>query len=285
MTFAPYIWAFVHPGALHTARDIARAKQHVESGEKPWATGYNLLSQNSHSQVNYVPRPVEVLVRGSTGDNVENYAAAYNDAAAAYQLALRWLITGNESYADKSVEILNAWGSTLRDIDGSSDLYLAAGIYGYQFANAAELMRDYSGWTLGLRVSFATMLTDTFAKYSRRFLNEHNGNADIYHYYANWDQCNIASLMAIGIFTDNKTMYDHAVDYLLTGLSNGALPVFTIANYTEDGSRKLLAQTQEAGRDQAHSLLDFALLGVIAQQGYNQGDDLFASFGNMILNG
>lgn len=85
-------------------------------------------------------------------------------------------------------------------------------------------------------------------------------------------------------------MYNYAVDYFKNGppdgaVANGALPFFSIANFTEEGSGKILMQGQEAGRDQAHSLLDFSLLGVIGQQGYNQGVDLYATFGNQILNG
>jgi hypothetical protein len=44
-------------------------------------------------------------------------------------------------------------------------------------------------------------------------------------------------------------------------------------------------QGQEAGRDQGHATLCFALLGVIGQQGHNQGVDLYGAFGNQILNG
>lgn len=74
--------------------------------------------------------------------------------------------------------------------------------------------------------------------------------------------------MAIGIFNDNRTMYNYAVDYFKNGLpggsfTNGALPFFSIANFTEEGSGKILMRGQEAGRDQAHTLLDFSLLGVI----------------------
>jgi hypothetical protein len=49
-------------------------------------------------------------------------------------------------YADKAVQILNAWGSTLTSIGGDTNQSLAAGLYGYQFAADAEIMRTYSGW-------------------------------------------------------------------------------------------------------------------------------------------
>ncbi|KAL5357618.1 chondroitin AC/alginate lyase [Aspergillus floccosus] len=281
--FASVSWAFVHPGALHTAEDFDRIIGHVKNQDEPWNTTWTLLTSNSYAQSSYEPRPVEVVYRGDDGTNTQNYPNLYRDAHAAYQLAVRWKITSDTAYADAAINILNSWATTLTGIGGSSDKFLASGIYGYQMANAAELMRDYTGWPDDDKSKTGEMLTNVFASMNNLFLDDHNGQ-DYYHYYANWDLCNLASLMAIGIFTDNQTMYDKAVQYVRTGPGNGALPVFAIANFTEEGTGKALTQGQEAGRDQGHATLDLALLGVVAQQAFNQGDDLFAEYENLILN-
>src|SRR3954471_13363317 len=132
----------------------------------------------------------EIIVRGRDRTHVEpeNYALLFNDAAAAYALALRWRISGEQPYADKAVEILNAWGSTLKRLSGSSDLALAAGIYGYQLANAAELMRTYAGWESADFARFQKMMTEVFLPVNRDFLHRHNNTKDD-HYWANWDLC------------------------------------------------------------------------------------------------
>lgn len=279
--------AFIHPGALHTTQDFARINTHLAKNDEPWNTTYTLLTTSPYAQSTYLPNPQETVYRGANGINPENYPNLYKDAAAAYQLALRWKITNDTSYANAATNILSSWAITLTTIDGTSDKYLASGLYGYQLANAAELMRDYEGWDSRNKTATATMLTDVFAAMNTRFLEDHNDTHDDYHYWANWDQCNLASLIAIGIFTDNQTMYDAAVRYVRAGPSNGALPVFGVANYTEEdgsGSGKVLTQGQEAGRDQGHATLDIMLLGVVAQQAFNQGDDLFDEYGNEILN-
>ncbi|KAJ6191330.1 hypothetical protein N7519_001351 [Penicillium mononematosum] len=283
LAFSLSATAFIHPGALHTAEDFERIKNHVVKSDEPWNTTWTLLTASPYAQSSYQPNPKEIVYRGDNGVNGENYPSLYKDTAAAYQLAVRWKISDDKSYADAAINILNSWAVTLKEIGGTSDKFLASGIYGYQMANAAELMSDYPGWASSDKTATATMLTNVFAPMNTRFMEEHNGQ-DHYHYYANWDQCNLASLLAIGIFTDNQTMYDYALNYVRTGLSNGALPVFAIANYTEPGSNKVLTQGQEAGRDQGHSTLDMVLLGVIAQQAFNQGDDLFAEYSNEILN-
>jgi hypothetical protein len=275
--------AFVHPGALHTAQDFERINTHITNGDEPWNITWNLLTSSDFAQSTYQPNPKVVVYRGYDGVNTENYPSLYKDTAAAYQLAIRWKVTNNTSYADAAINILSSWAVTLTAINGTSDKFLASGLYGYQMANAAELMSDYAGWDTSNRTATATMLTDVFASMNMLFMEEHNGN-DYYHYYANWDLCNLASLLAISIFTDNQTMYDYALNYVRNGPSNGALPVFGISNYTEPCSEKTLTQGQEAGRDQGHSTLYIVLLGVIAQQAYNQGDDLFATYGNEILN-
>lgn len=283
LAFSVSALAFVHPGALHTAQDFMRINTYLADEVEPHNTTWTLLTTSDYAQSSYQPTPKETVYRGYNGVDSENYPSLYRDTAAAYQLAIRWRVTNDTSYADAAINILSSWASSLVAIEGTSDKFLASGLYGYQMANAAELMSDYPGWDSTNKTATGTMLTNVFAAMNTRFMEEHNGQ-DYYHYYANWDLCNLASLLAIGIFTDNQTMYDYALDYVRTGPSNGALPVFAIANYTEEGSNKVLTQGQEAGRDQGHSTLDMVLFGIVAQQAYNQGDDLFAEFSNEILN-
>ncbi|KAI1366767.1 GPI anchored protein-like protein [Xylaria arbuscula] len=280
---------FTHPGALHSAEDLIRVRQHVQNHDEPWYTAFQHLEASTLAQLSWVAKPHNLLIRGTnaTYTVTNTYTDAYRDTHSAYQLTLRWLLTGNTSYADHAVSIIDSWSSVLTGITGTEDLYLAAGLYGYQFANVGELLRVYSGWAAENRTAFVNMLANIFAPYNHDFLEHHNNKQDFY--YANWDLCNIASLMAIGIFTDNHTMYDYAVDYFRNGLpndivANGALPFFSIANFTEENSGKTLMEIQESGRDQGHALLCMALLGVIGQQGYNQDVDLYGQFGHEILN-
>ncbi|KAJ5833379.1 chondroitin AC/alginate lyase [Penicillium riverlandense] len=274
--------AFVHPGLLHTDADFERISALVVDQSEPWYTDWQLMLNNSHCQSTYTPNPQSIVYRGYDGTHAENYQALYNDAAAAYQLALRWRIGNDSAYGDAAANVLNAWASTLTDITGTSDAALAVGIYGYQLANAAEILRSYSGWSSSDQSALASMFDDVFVAESLYFLNTHYGQDDV-HFFANWDICNLAAMMAIGVFNDNQTLYDYALNYALTGPSTGALPRFDIANFTESGTNKPLVEGQEAGRDQGHATLDFALYGVLAQQAYNQGDDIFAAYNNEIL--
>lgn len=271
--------AFRHPGMLHNEEDFARMRAHLSAS--PWKEGWEILTANPHASLRYKARPVATIFRGRDRlhQDKENYALLFNDAAAAYALALRWRISGEKQYGDKAVEILNAWSSTLQRISGSSDLALAAGIYGYEFANAAEIMRTYSGWKPVEFARFQKMMLEVFLPINQDFLKRHN-NTKIDHYWANWDLCNMASMMAIGILCDQRSLYDEVVNYYKDGKGNGCIRL-AVYFIHPDG----LGQWQESGRDQGHSVMGIALASAICEMAWKQGDDLYGFDENRFLKG
>lgn len=281
-TLAPSV-ALKHVGALHTPEDFQRIKTKLAAQDITILAGWNKLIANSHAQAGYIASPVEKLIRGGGSreePEPDNYGRAFNDVAAAYQLALRWKISGDESYAKSAVAILNAWATTCKRISGDSNTALAGGIYGFQFAVAGELLRDYNGWKQEDFTAYKKWMKDVFYSLNMAFLNTHWGTCDS-HYWANWDLANLASVMAIGILTDNRSIYNFAVDYLQRGKGNGNW--FKAINYVFDGDNAGLAQIQESGRDQGHATLCIALMGHIAQMAWNQGDDFYGLDNNRFL--
>src|SRR5207253_3391650 len=100
------------------------------------------------------------------------------DANAAYQNALMWCVTGDEAHARKAVEILNAWGRTLKKMDGR-DVHLAAGLNGFKFVNAAELIRHtYPKWPAADVDQFRRMLREAVYPPIKDFATFANGNWD-----------------------------------------------------------------------------------------------------------
>jgi hypothetical protein len=271
--------AFVHPGLLHNDDDFRRMKENLE--REPWQSGWQKLIANRHSSLDWKPRPVAVVVRGRDrlATQPENYRLLFNDIAAAYACALRWRISGDHLYADKSVEIMNAWSSTLTKITGSTDACLAAGIYGYEFANAAEIMRSYDGWKPEDFARFQGMMLKVFYPMNHDFLVRHNGTK-IDHYWCNWDACNMDSMLAIGVLCDRRDIYNKAVDYFKHGGGNGAIA--QAVYYIHPGG---LGQWQESGRDQGHSTMGIGMLGAFCEMAWKQGDDLYGYDNNRFLAG
>lgn len=271
--------AFIHPGALHSEADFARMKARTAEKAQPWTDDWDVLTSNPHASLNWTPRPVVMLYRGADGTHPENYSTLFNDAAAAYALALRWKISGDDAYADKAVAILDAWSAKLTGIDGTSDKFLASGIYGYQLADVAEILRGYQKWPAQNVDRFKKMMLTVFYPMNHDFLTRHNG-AKIDHYWANWDLANMDSMLAIGILTDRRDIYNEAVDYFKHGKGNGAIDHVVWKLYPGG-----LGQTQESGRDQGHNTLNVALLGAFCQMAWNQHDDLFGYEDNRVLKG
>ncbi|MFJ2214166.1 alginate lyase family protein [Streptomyces sp. NPDC101062] len=264
---------FVHPGMLHAYGELNRAKVRVKAGSQPWTAGWERLVANPRSQSAWAPRPAASVIRGGAG---QNYPQLYNDIHAAYQNALRWRIAGTTAHGDTARDILNAWSATLTSLTGNADRFLAAGLYGYQFANAAELMRDHPGFELK---RFQDMMVRVFHPLNEQFLTGHN-DACVTNYWANWDLCNMNSVLAIGILCDDQAMFDRAVEYFKNGEGNGSIK--NAVPFLHPGG---LGQWQESGRDQGHTVMGVGQLGAFCEMAWNQGVDLYGYDDNRLMKG
>src|SRR5262249_21110778 len=228
----------------------------------------------------WTPRPVTVLCRtGNPSICGNNYTRSQEDAQAVYDLAIRYRVSGDTRYADRAITIMDAWSSTLSDITGDSNQSLGAGIVGYLFAIAGEALRGYPGWSDASQTAYADMLVNVFYAKNHDFLIRHHNTCPS-HYRLNWDTCNMASIIAIGVFADRQDIFDEAVSYFTSGISNGNIR--RAAWYVHpDG----LAQTEEAGRDQPHNLGGWDSLSMMAEVAWNQGVDLYGYDNNRLLRG
>lgn len=279
-TLAPAV-ALKHTGGLITDDDVSRIQ--ADTSIEPWKSAWAKLCANPHAQLTYTPNPTTLIIRGGGSPEQplpDNYPIAMNDVAAAFQLGLRWKITGDTRYAEAAIKILNAWANKCTGCSGDPNVSLAVGIYGYEFAVAGELLRGYTGWTSADFAKYQQWMLAVFYPGALSFLKNHDGCNNKF-IWANWDLCSMACVMGVGILTDNRSMYNYVINYIQRGLGNGN--IFNLINvvYSSQG----LAQWQESGRDQGHCTLELALLEVICQLAWNQGDDLWGFNDNMILKG
>ena len=267
---------FAHPGGLHTQADFDRMKAKVAANASPWVDSYNQLTTVWMANLNMPWAPVPQIIRGGTGNN---YARSQKDALAIYYHALRWRITGDTNYAEEAIVGMNLWSATMTNgVGGDSNWALGAGICGYEFAVAGEALRGYPNWSQTSISNYCNFLK-IFAGGNDSFLVNHNGTCDS-HYWCNWDACNAASLMACGVFCDDTNMFNRAVNYLKQGKGNGNLTSAAWFIHTNG-----LAQWQESGRDQAHTMDGVAWMGVACQVAWNQGVDLYGFDNNRLLRG
>jgi len=274
---AAFAQPFVHPGCLSTGPDLDRMAKKVAADEQPWKGSWDLLVKNTDRFLSDSPGVQPTITAG--GKSGENFMRLARDCAKAYQCALRFRGSGDTRFADKAVEILNAWAAGHQEWAGDTNVSLRAGIYGYQFACAAELMRDYQGWQPDDFKAFQKYMVDRFYSVNENFLTKHHGTVPG-HYWANWDLANMASVMAIGVLCDDRAKFDEAVNYFYHGVGNGAID-HAVYFLHPDG----LGQWQEAGRDQGHTLMGPQLMGTICEIAWNQGVDLYGYSDNRFLAG
>ncbi|RAO73464.1 uncharacterized protein BHQ10_009476 [Talaromyces amestolkiae] len=283
----PLVSGFTHPGLLVTSNDINRIKQKLDAHKDPWLASWRQLISMKSASASYTNNAVSSVDRDTQGSTPPNADRLWHDAGAAFALALRWKISGDTSYADTAVNILTAWSDKLYSIGANDDQYLVAGLQGHELANVGELLRDYPPFVSGGgQAKFLNMMTSLFLEKNLFFLNHRDGSEHIVkHFFANWELANLASAMAISVLTDNQTAWEYSIDYFKNGAGNGAINNAVTNIVLEPETGNPLGQGQEEGRDQGHSALDFQLLGVIGQQAWNQGEDLFAYNNSRILLG
>jgi hypothetical protein len=241
-------------------------RQQVAAGQEPWKSGFDTLRGDLHSRSDWkLNGPFEEVTRSPLNTHGNGQMVA--DGNAAYQNALMWCLTGNEAHAKKAVEILNAWSGTLKKMDGR-DVQLGAGLNGFKFVNAAELMRyTYPPWTPADVARCERLMREVICPPIMNFALHANGN---------WDAACMKTLMAIGVFCNDRELFDRAVRYYRTGKGNGRLTHYVIND---------AGQAQESGRDQQHTQLGLALLAELCEIAWNQSLDLYGEADNRLLKG
>ena len=281
---------FTHPGLLVNDDDFTRIRIKIANGEQPWTKWWQAMCASNVTSLTRNPNPQSGAYRYS------NAWIMYDDIAFAYCCALRWKISGNEDYAKKAVDILDGWSSTLKAIGtnppGSTAHedwtgYLLAGMQGHQWANAAEIMRTYKGWSPAGVARFQNMLRTLFAEPVSNGLRRNltQGSLGI---FANWDYAALVGTLAIGVFCDDIDLYRQAIDYYL-GNSHGDIHMqfgngmaMHSVYFMHPG---YMGQWQESGRDQGHATLGMSLGGDFLEMAWKQGDDLYSAFNNRFLAG
>ncbi|MGW1786133.1 alginate lyase family protein [Streptomyces sp. NPDC002143] len=259
---AEAITSFIHPGVLHKLSDIQRMKSRIAAGTEPWLGGWNVFRADQYSQSTYTMMgPFASVDRGST--ELHNWQF-WNDCNAAYQNALMWNLTGVTAHATKALQIIKGWSATLTTITGK-DAQLAAAIYGFKFAAAAELMRytaPSGSWSASEIAQTENMIRNVLVPLVRTFGD------------AGWGTNCIKAMMAFGVFCNDTSLYNAAVD----------------AFYLHDCCKlsRVLSNTGQcvdSGRDQAHTQLILGSMAEACEIAWIQTQDLYGASANRLLAG
>jgi hypothetical protein len=241
----------------------------VAGGVSPWKDSYTQFSLDTYSQSTYVANPVATVTMYEG-----HYHPFEYDATAAYQNALMWSITGNLAYATTAINIINGWATTLTSYDPTGDI--TSYDVSLKMSAAAEILRyePGSGWTSTNTTNLTNMLMQ---KLYPALINSSGGMvADD----GNQGIGSMKGLMAIAIFTENRTLYNQAIA-LYEGSGNAISPCPALTFYVDQ-----YGSSGESGRDQAHPQGGLASYTEAAKMSEIQGtDDLWGWGSNRLLLG
>lgn len=301
---------FKHPGLLLSQNALDRISTQIHEGSnthitnawtwynKNWLLPYqaNWISAISGSSIN----------RGGTN---QNFAHAERDFGSCWIKAVYYALMKNSpnanernianTYAQKAVDLLNQYANKITGIGGDSNYALVTAFQTWQVVNAAELLKDYSGWKAADQKIFKQWVYDVWYGTCYDFMYRQNGTCDE-HYHSNWGAGNCNGMMAVGVYLDDPFIYGLAKAYLEQSVQNMSLNPslvgtgsgYMIWTYKVDslnaaieastGVKNLfqsptgyLYQNQESGRDQAHCRDAVNLMEQTAEQAWTQDDDMY----------
>jgi len=247
---------FVHPGIPFTQNDLNQLKVNIT--KEPWLSGYNALKDDYRSQLSYAMRgPFANVTRSPDLNN----SAWKTDMVAIHNLTFMYVFTGDEAYAAKATQILDAWAVTNTTWGGGENM-LDIGDQAPYFIPAADILKStYPGWT----AANTTHVNNYFANVL---------------YPASWvpnplRDCNKGAIqlqIALGIaaFLDDEVKWNQAIESYR--MEAGA----ALRNSLPSG------QVGDSGRDD-HWFGQAWALTWDAEVAYKQGVDMFAEMNNRIL--
>jgi Alginate lyase len=282
---APAASAPFRPALLNSSAELDFIKGKIAAGAEPWKSAFTKMKANRVASLTYAAKPRDTVECGSYSNPDYGCSDESNDSKAAYSDALLWIFTGNEAYAAKSAEILDAWSGMLKR-HTNSNAPLQAAWTGAVFPRAAQILRNtYPGWPAANQARFSRMLDTAFFPLIRSGNPTYNGN---------WELSYIEALMAGGIFNADTAAYNRGVFLWRKRVpayfylkSDGAQPVKPYGTTSFDNAQKLVTYwynpgvwpdglSQETCRDFGHTQMGLAAMVNAAEIAWHQGLDLYS---------
>ncbi len=279
--------AFAHPGVgvSRAQLDFVRAK--VQAGAQPWTNAFNQAKNSSYASLSRTPTPRAVVECGPYSNPNLGCTNEREDAIAAYTDALLWYLTRDDRYAQKAIQLMDAWSATIQD-HTNSNAPLQTAWAASSWPKAAEIIKHvYGNWPNSGR--FGTMLRNV---YLPEIINGSNSNG-------NWELSMTEAIQGIGVFLDDATVYDKAIALYRVRVpayvyleSDGALPK-TKPSQNLDTRDKIVAYwqgqgtfvtglTQETCRDFTHTGYGISSISHVLETARIQGIDMYPEFGERL---
>ncbi|KDN40597.1 secreted protein [Tilletiaria anomala UBC 951] len=284
--------AFTHPGVLVSNAQLRYVKSQLgldqdgnltTASKTPWATAYSHFITANYTSLSWAASPRANVECGSYSNPNLGCTDERQDAIASYSLALAYVLTDNDAYAKKAIEVMDAWAKTLQT-HSNSNAPLQTGWAGAMWPKAGELIRYYYGhkWPSSKQTRFQSMLRDI---YLPTIINGSMSNG-------NWELVMMEAAIGIAVFLEDRSSYDKAmhtfqkrVPAYIYLASDGSLPKTVpkqnlnskdkIIAYWQGQSKFVSGLSQETCRDFTHAGYGLASIANVAETARIQGNDIY----------
>jgi hypothetical protein len=269
---------FVHPGTLSSKAELDFVKAKIAAQQQPWLGAYNQLVATGYMGA--------YTKTTSPQDGAEN--AQRDDARKAYACALAWYYTGNVTYANTAIQVLNVWGRTFNGyavppVGAGNQSQLNCGWIGSLMGPAADIMLGYSvanggNWTAADIAMVRNMFKTKFYPALNQ-MSYWNGNNDLVQ---------IEAMISLAIFCEDEAEFNlvsprlaaRNPSYFYLSTDNNASRTYGGSTYPGGWNGAVMFQDgieQESCRDNNHHA-QFALTSAIhiCEAAWHQGVDLYA---------
>ncbi|MBF9133112.1 alginate lyase family protein [Plantactinospora sp. S1510] len=275
--------AFTHPGVLVSRPQLDFVRSRVSAGAQPWKGAYDQMMASAFASLSRTPKPRAIVECGSYSNPNNGCTDERQDALAAYTLALAWYVGGDSRYAEKAIQIMDAWSATIRD-HTNSNAPLQTAWAASSWPRAAEIIRyTYGGWSSTGVNRFGTMLRDVYLP------EIINGNATS---NGNWELSMMEAALGISVFLEDRASYDRAVAkfrdrlpaflYLTTDGAYPRGPVGSsidtrteVVSYWHGQQQFSDGLSQETCRDFTHTGYGISAISHVAETLRHQGQDIY----------
>jgi Alginate lyase len=275
---------FRHPGVLVNRAQLDFVKAKIEAGEAPWSSAFQKAKGSHYGSLSYRANPRATVECGEYSNPDLGCSDEKDDVTAAYTHALLFALSGDAKYAEKSIEIMNAWSAVLKS-HTNSNAPLQSGWCGSIFPRAAEIIRHaYGKWDPAEFERFQGMLRDVYLPEVVNGSPTTNGN---------WELTTIEATIGIGVFLDDRATFDKAVTmwrarvpaYIYMS-ADGATPTpppggeksgAALVEYWYGQNMLMNGVGQETCRDLGHLQYGFAAMINAAETARLQGVDLYTA--------
>lgn len=255
----------VHPGGWHSQEDLTVIRDNVAAGKEPWITGWN-AAKDEGPDAGTTSNPSRLIT-----SNGAMHGAGFD----AWVLTMKWVASGDSSYSDAAIAIIDAWVDTVRDFDVYGPTLTVSTGAG-AMAQAAEILEHGFNGEAGWPQSDA----DAAKVWFKEVIYDPWTNTGLQS-SSNWGTSALGGNMSMAIFMNDEAEYNYQLEAFKSGYPN-----------TDDGCNSLedyimypSGQAFETGRDQPHVQGGIAHLTETALVMWNQGDQLVFHANNRLLAG